>query len=633
MSTAYSVLARLRVLGALLIALITCACAPQGNVRDVPSVAKPDPQALANAQLAAGNFAQAADAYETLAATSSGVQATRLRAMAVLAYQDAGDYATADGLLGLLEGTGGADGAIATARARALQQGGRDSEALALANTVDATPLTPYQRGILTRTRGRAALNLGDAQAAAPALIAAWRYPYPAAREDELRQQTWRAVSSLPESDLENGATAASADTQAAWYALALTARRSMLDTTTFAARAEDWRMRYPQHPAGPLIEALLERSEALGERPRHVALLLPFDATFGPAAEAIRDGFISAWFGDENVASRPRVGVYSTSDGDTDSVVNRALGDGAEFIVGPLRKELVDHLRADSDLDVGVLALNVVDDATLTRTGFYQFGLTPEDEAAQVAERAVGRGPGALLLAPDSSWGKRLMAAYQSAWNAVGGTVLASVHYNESTEGYTRAVRQALNIDLSQARAAALRERLNLPLHFEPRRRQDAAVILLAAYPGNARQLMPQLRYFGADSMPVYATSHVYAGVSSAEGDIDLDGIEFADMPWLFDAADRRSHAVVERYWAPRAAAIARLYAFGIDAYRVLPHLGKLRLQPGLRVPGVTGDLSMDARGVLHRKLTWMRYVNGTPRRADTLAARVLGHGAAAGE
>ncbi len=633
MSPAYSVFARLRVLGALLIALITCACAPQGNVRETPSAPAPDPQALANAQLAAGNFAQAANAYETLAATSSGAQATRLRAMAALAYQDAGDYATADGLLSLLEGASGADGAIATARARALLQATRDSEALALAETVDTTPLTPYQRGVLARTRGRAALNLGDAQAAAPALIAAWRYPYPAEREDELRQQTWRAVSSLPETDLEQGATAATADTQAAWYALALTARRSMLDTTTFAARAEDWRMRYPGHPAGALIEALLERSEALGERPRRVALLLPFDATFGPAAEAIRDGFISAWFGDENAASRPRVGVYSTSDGDTASVVNRALGDGAEFIVGPLRKELVEQLRADSDLNVGVLALNVVDDATLPRTGFYQFGLTPEDEAAQVAERAIARGQGALLLAPDSSWGKRLMAAYETAWNAAGGTVLASVHYNESTEGYTRAVRQALNIDLSQARAAALRERLNLPLHFEPRRRQDAAVILLAAYPGNARQLMPQLRYFGAGSMPVYATSHVYAGASSAEGDIDLDGIEFADMPWLFDGADRRTHAVVERYWSPRAAGIERLYAFGIDAYRVLPHLGKLRLQPGLRVPGVTGDLSMDQRGVLHRKLTWMRYVNGTPRRAEAAATRATGHGAAAGE
>jgi len=631
--TAYSVFARLRVLGALLIALITCACAPQGNVREAPSVAKPDPQALANAQLAAGNFAQAADAYELLAATTSGVQATRLRAMAALAYQDAGDYATADGLLGLLEGASGADGAIATARARALLHAARDNDALALANAVDATPLTPYQRGILARTRGRAALNLGDALAAAPALIAAWRYPYPAEQEEELRQQTWRAVSSLPETDLEQGASVATADTEAAWYALALTAHRSMLDTTTFAARAEDWRMRYPGHPAGQLIEGLLERSEALGERPRQLALLLPFDATFGRAAEAIRDGFISAWFGDDNAASRPRVSVYSTSDDDPDTVVNRALGDGAEFIVGPLRKELVEHLRADSDLDIGVLALNVVDDATLTRSGFYQFGLTPEDEAAQVAERAFARGPGALLLAPDSPWGKRLMAAYETAWDAVGGTVLARVHYNESTEGYTRAVRQALNIDLSQARAAALRERLNLPLHFEPRRRQDAAVILLAAYPGNARELMPQLRYFGASSMPVYATSHVYAGASSAEGDIDLDGIEFTDMPWLFDAADRRTRAVVERYWGPRAAGIARLYAFGIDAYRVLPHLAKLRLRPGLRVPGVTGDLSMDQRGVLHRKLTWMRYVNGTPRRVDASASGATGHGTAAGE
>ncbi|MEQ8495010.1 MAG: penicillin-binding protein activator, partial [Gammaproteobacteria bacterium] len=402
---------------------------------------------------------------------------------------------------------------------------------------------------------------------------------------------------------------------------LGLTARRNLLDTTALAAATDAWQQTYPGHPAAALVESLLERSEALGVRPRSIALLLPFEATLRPAAQAVRDGFLTAWFGDGDLGSRPAVRVYSTADAELATLVDQAHADGAEFIVGPLRKDLVAELRADSDLAVGVLALNVVDAPGLARPGFYQFGLTPEDEAAQVAEHAARRGSRALLLVPDSTWGERLGQAYEAAWSAVGGTVLSRVDYSENTEGYARAVREALAIDASKARAVALREHLDLPLHYEPRRRADAELILLAAFPGNARQLMPQLRYFGAGAMPVFATSHVYGGTRDAEGDVDLDGIEFGDMPWLFGAADPATRATVERHWQPAAATMARLYAFGIDAYRVLPYLAKLRLQPALRVPGVTGELTMDRQGVMHRKLTWLRFVGGVPRRVTDLS------------
>lgn len=77
------------------------------------------------------------------------------------------------------------------------------------------------------------------------------------------------------------------------------------------------------------------------------------------------------------------------------------------------------------------MLALKVVENkpgAVGARPGFYQFGLTPEDEASQVARRAYSEGGRALIIAPNSAWGARLSGAYNKAWQDLGGSVLAQI-------------------------------------------------------------------------------------------------------------------------------------------------------------------------------------------------------------
>src|SRR5690606_26450409 len=112
----------------------------------------------------------------------------------------------------------------------------------------------------------------------------------------------------------------------------------------------------------------------------------------------------ISAWYQDESRQSRPAVRLYSTAENTASEVVGAALGNGADFIVGPLRKELVEELQGDATLDSSVLALNVTDHATGARSNFYQFGLAPDAEAVQVARRAIRSGKRALILAPDTA-------------------------------------------------------------------------------------------------------------------------------------------------------------------------------------------------------------------------------------
>jgi uncharacterized protein len=616
----------LRGLGIAAFTLMVCACAPQSEVRPTSSAPAPDPAASARALLEAGNYLAAAEAYGTLAAASDD-QALKIRhgAMAALAYQDAGEFGQADHVLTMLEDTADHDPAVATAHACSLLEAGLAEHAWEAIGAVDISRLTGYQRGAHARCLGEAALRTQRFPQAASAWVSAYRYPYPAARALAIAEATWRAVAALPEDEL--AARAADSDrATAGWYALGLIAKRSSFNPDELAAQTTAWNANYPDHPAAGVLESVLERSRMLLEQPRVLALLLPFDATLGAAATAVRDGFLTAWYQDNRIGKRPDVRVYSTAERPVSEVARQAIGEGAELIVGPLRKDFVEALAKDPGVDRTVLALNVIDAPIATRANFFQFGLTPDDEAVAVAGRAVNSGKRALVLAPDTAWGRRLGAAYTDAWSEVGGTMLSAVYYNERAESYAEAIERALNIDLSTARAAALRRHLGIPIQAAPRRRADIELILLAAFPDNARQVMPQLRYFGAADLPVFATSHVFSGSVDAERDRDLDGIIFGDMPWLFGAADRESLHLIRNAWPQRTASFGRLYALGIDAYRVLPYLARMRQQPGLRVPAATGGLSMDSAGVLHRSLLWLRYADGTPRPLDTIAVAPSG-------
>jgi outer membrane PBP1 activator LpoA protein len=56
-----------------------------------------------------------------------------------------------------------------------------------------------------------------------------------------------------------------------------------------------------------------------------------------------------------------------------------------------------------------------------------------------------------------------------------------------------------------------------------------------------------------------------------------------------------------------------ARLYAMGIDAYNIVPYLGRLGNSPTTGYPGESGRIYIDAERRLHRQLMWARYNGNT--------------------
>ena len=147
------------------------------------------------------------------------------------------------------------------------------------------------------------------------------------------------------------------------------------------------------------------------------VAVLLPESGRFSAAAEAVRAGILAAQRADDP-SKRPVLRFYDTSnDQSAPALVRRAAAEGAQLVIGPLQKQAVDQLAASPSLPAPTLALNVATGGQMPPPDLYQFALSPEDEAAEVANRAWAKGyRGALMLYPGRALGFPSGTGFSSA-------------------------------------------------------------------------------------------------------------------------------------------------------------------------------------------------------------------------
>jgi outer membrane PBP1 activator LpoA protein len=363
--------------------------------------------------------------------------------------------------------------------------------------------------------------------------------------------------------------------------------------------RLQSWRERYPAHPASEsLWKGLAERPVAASDLPHQVALLLPLSGRAASAGSAVRDGFLSAYY-DNGSASRPRLKIYDVAARDAPSSYLQALADGNDFVVGPLTREEVAALATLADGRATTLALNFLPDGVQVPDRFYQFALSPEDEARLAARRIVADGRmSGVTLVPQSDWGRRVQAAFAAEFAAAGGQVVDHADYLPSTADFNDLLRRLLR---------TTGQRGSTP-------RADAQFIFVAAQPVYGRLIRTQLRFNYASALPMYATSDIYDPAGS--GNVDLDGVIFPDMPWVIDpqGASASARDTAERVWPGRNGQFDRLHAFGYDAFRLIVELRRLRAGNSTPLPGVTGRLVVDGQGRVHRELDWAQIVGGRP-------------------
>jgi outer membrane PBP1 activator LpoA protein len=87
------------------------------------------------------------------------------------------------------------------------------------------------------------------------------------------------------------------------------------------------------------------------------------------------------------------------------------------------------------------------------------------------------------------------------------------------------------------------------------------------------------------------------------------MKGVMLADIPWLLanSTGDTDSRDAIVRHLPKSASAYARLYAMGMDALRLVPHLKRLQSSRYESLDGSTGNLYMDETNQLHRQLVWV--------------------------
>lgn len=390
------------------------------------------------------------------------------------------------------------------------------------------------------------------------------------------------------------------------WFELALIARGAVPGRTDTQLR--NWRTRFPDHPGTPELaqRTMTERRGAGWARIEDggpIAVLLPEYGDLAPLGDAIRAAFMAAW--EEQPAPRPPVRFYDSGDYPEDirRVVDRAANDGAALIVGPVRRDHVNHLAQYGPLPVPVLALNYIDEDLMPPFNLFQFGLAPEDEARAAVRRSHAEGNGDLLtLISEADWSERVLRAVDGQAGSLGGRMLDSARIRPGSD-LSDTVRGLLRVDVSEARHQALVQALGTRPEFEARPRADAGALLIVARPREAQQAIPFFAYHGASGLPVYTTALAWEGDAIPR---ELYGSRICDMPWMMHAEDAP--------WLPQREQLAydypdtfeqipRLFALGHDAL-----LLSVRLQqgwePGNAFPGASGVLQLAEDGRIRREL-----------------------------
>lgn len=290
-----------------------------------------------------------------------------------------------------------------------------------------------------------------------------------------------------------------------------------------------------------------------------HIALILPLkSATFGKAAEVVQQGFMAAAAQQTNGLP---VRVYPCNDEKSEvlALYQQAIKAGAVSVAGPLTRNGVVAMATLPNVEVPTLALNVVDATRADQ--LYFFGLPAEQESKQISQLATKVGLlSATVVRTDTALSKRLAQSFSDNWQRSGGIALSEIVYTGDPT----------------------------PLRLIPT--DPGNMVFLAAEVDKARLLRPYI----SNLLPVYSTSQVFSGNANNLVNYDLAEVRFIDMPWVLQA-DHPAVMVYPRAATPLPQDMERLYALGIDAYRLLQIFYQHDTLNSLPLDGVTGKVSLN--------------------------------------
>ena len=483
-------------------------------------------------------------------------------------------------------------------------------------------PRAPRDAAALLALRQRVALATNRPVEAVQAAVAQERIAATDAERAATRRELLSQLRQAVDRGMKIDPQASREPLVRGWLELGVISANAGRSPLSATGEIERWRGRYPGHPGSTIAlgEILGPSGTAtLGAAGTQVALLLPITGSFASEAALVRDGFLAA-IAQLPEGQRPVVKVYDTGAMSVSAAMATAQAEGTAFFVGPLTKDEITEAINQNLQRTPMLLLNFLPFEQPAPPFVYQFALSPEDEARQIARRALAQGQRrAIVLAPTGDWGTRVVAAFREELTRGGGSVIDQQSYDPTRSEFTAPIRAALLIDSSIARHKRIEEIVGGKLNFEPRRRADVQLIFAAGRQAVAlRQIRPQLRFFYAGDVPTYMTSDSFDPDTSANRDID--GMVFPDMPWMLQDSGpvAEIRTATQPAWVDRGTRQSRLFAFGYDAGQLMLNLratqtaGQSRNWP---IAGLTGRLSPNDQRRINRDLDWAQIRNGQPQ------------------
>jgi outer membrane PBP1 activator LpoA protein len=313
--------------------------------------------------------------------------------------------------------------------------------------------------------------------------------------------------------------------------------------------------------PAVP--DAARPRAPGQPSRP-HVALILPTSSpALGRLAETVRQGFAAA--AEAQGADAPPI-IVTAVDNEQAALIDSCRVSqeaGATLVVGGITRDGATALATSGCARVPVLALNEPAPGAQVAANVFSVSLSLENEARQAALLAVAEGRHtAVVIHSPSPLSRRVQEAFEREWTRAAGDVRGRLMFSGSPD----------DAPIVQSRLAGV----------------NADMVFIALDPPEARAVRPYV----SGMLPVYATSMSVNPRAEAVVNVDLQGVRYVEMPWFIQP----DHPAVMIYPQPKTGLSVegeRLYAFGIDAFRI----AMLLLKGDRKAPldGVTARITLE--------------------------------------
>ncbi len=350
--------------------------------------------------------------------------------------------------------------------------------------------------------------------------------------------------------------------------------------------------------------------------------LLPPDDSAFLSASQTVANGLVAA----SKTSARPAtiLTVAAGSGGSVDEQIDAAVMSGADVVVGPLQRDLVDALATRTSLPIPVVALNAVPEKSTTAPqNLIMMSMSTENEADYVARLAVralpesterGSAPKIALLTTNGAWETRIRAAYERVLRE---QLVDYEVFVVSTEELPELQKQlepalppedeaefrqriaALRAEKPADAAASRRQKSRIRAVESERRAKvataeppfaSALLAMDAQTAGLVRNRLPQ-------RMRIWATSVTNPGdprTSSSATALayDLDNLAFTECPLLvrYDAQGFEARFATAM---PYSLSAKRLFALGVDAYEMARQWASHR--HNIQYYGETGALTLN--------------------------------------